>query len=146
MTYRPYSAIVGAIQPASIKANLTNDTGLTILEFVPVRLNTNGNISLVDVSVETDVLSIIGISEEIIPPGDSGFVVTQGRVQSINSFNFGDYIYVSKGGGLTNILPSEGVSGFVEGDWVIRVGVIGKNDAIPTDKDLFINMQIIGQL
>ena len=146
MTYRPYSAIIGSLQPASIKANLMNDTALTILSFSPVRLNTNGNISSVDVSVETDALGIIGISEEMIPPGDSGYVVTQGRVLSVNMFNFGDYVYVSKSGGLTNILPSEGVSGFVAGDWVIRVGVIGKNDAVPTDKDLFINMQIIGQL
>jgi hypothetical protein len=146
MTYRPYFQIIAAVDPATVKSTLQNNSGLTVLKHTPVKLNTNGELSLIDVSIDDDILNLVGISNEMILTGNAGEVVTQGKVKNITSFSFGDYIYVSKTGGLTNVLPSEGVSGFVSGDWVVKVGTIGKNQDDPLLKDLFINIQIIGQL
>ena len=146
MTYRPYFQIIAAVDPATVKSTLQNNSGLTILSHMPVKVNSNGELSLIDVAVDGDILNLIGISNQMILTGTSGEVVTQGKVKNITSFNFGDSIYVSKTGGLTNILPSEGVGGFTSGDWVVKVGTIGKDLNNPLIKDLFINIQIIGQL
>ena len=146
MTYRPYASIISGIESYNVKSNLLNNSGLTILQHRPVRLTTTGDIASVDVSNELHVLRVVGISESMILTGSYGIVVTQGKIENIVSFNFGDYIYISKSGGLTNILPSVGVGGFVAGDWVVRVGVISKNENDPLLKDLFLNMQIVGQL
>lgn len=146
MTYRPYDALLNSLESFNVKSNLLNNSGLTILQHVPVRLTATGDIAAVDVSDESHVLRIVGISDEMIVTGAYGIVVTQGKVEDISSFSFGDYVYVSKTGGLTNILPSVGVGGFAAGDWVVRVGVVGKNEDDPLLKDLFLNMQIVGQL
>jgi hypothetical protein len=95
---------------------------------------------------ESDVKVVEGVANEMILTGTSGSIITNGKVSDISGFNFGDYLYVSKTGGLTSTLPSEGVAGFIEGDWVIRVGVVGKNQDDPLLKDLFVNVQIIGQI
>jgi len=146
MTYRPYSSIIGAIDSFSIKSNLLNSSGLTIQRHSPVRIGTSGDMSVIDVSVDSHALGVVGIASDIINSGTYGNVVTHGKIQNITSFNLGDFIYVSKSGGLTNILPSYGVGGFTDGDWVIRVGVIGKNEEDPLLMDLFINFQIVGKL
>jgi hypothetical protein len=146
MTYRPYAAIVSAIESFNVKSSLLNSSGLTIQKHAPVRLNTSGDLSVIDVSLDAHALGTMGVANELIVNGSYGEVVTHGKAEDIAGFSFGDFIYVSKTGGLTSALPSEGVDGFVAGDWVIRVGVIGKNEDNPLLKDLFINFQIIGQL
>lgn len=146
MTYRPYDAIISSLESFNVKSNLLNNSGLTILQHMPVRLTATGDIAAVDVSDESHVLRIVGISEAMILTGAYGVIVTQGKIENISSFNFGDYVYISKTGGLTNILPSAGVGGFTAGDWVVRIGVIGKNEDDPLLKDLFLNMHIVGQL
>ena len=100
----------------------------------------------VDVASEADIFSLVGISSSMISTGNYGDVVTQGRVEDIDGFDFGEYVYISKSGGLTNVLPDEGSYGFVSGDWVVKVGVIAKNPSDPILKDLIVNMQIVGQL
>jgi hypothetical protein len=146
MTYRPYEAIISGIDSSAVRTSLLNSTGLTILKATPVRLNATGDLDLIDVSVDGDVLGAMGISSEMILTGTVGNVITGGKVEDVTGFDFGDYIYISKTGSLTHILPSEGVGGFVDGDWVIRVGVVGKNQDDPLLKDLFVNIQIIGQI
>jgi hypothetical protein len=146
MTYRPYAAIISAIQSSNLKSNLLNNSGLTIQKHQPVRINSNGDMSVIDVSLDAHALGAIGMAEDITVTGAYGYVITHGKAEDITGFNLGDFMYVSKTGGLTSSLPSEGVDGFVAGDWVIRVGVIGKNEDDPLLKDLFINFQIIGQL
>lgn len=146
MTYRPYDAIISSLESFNVKSNLLNNSGLTILQHMPVRLTATGDIAAVDVSDESHVLRIVGISEAMIITGAYGVVVTQGKIENISSFSFGDYVYISKTGGLTNVLPSAGVGGFTAGDWVVRIGVIGKNEDDPLLKDLFLNMHIVGQL
>jgi hypothetical protein len=146
MTYRPYNAIIAALESFNIKSNLLNNSGLTIQKHAPVRISTTGDISVIDVSLDAHALGVAGIASDIVINGAYGVVVTHGKVEEISSFNFGDFIYVSKTGGLTSILPSEGVGGFVAGDWVIKVGVISKNEDDPLLMDLIVNFQIIGQL
>jgi hypothetical protein len=146
MTYRPYSQISSSVDLSTIKTSLLNTSGLTILKHIPVRINSNGDIMPVDVAIEADIFSLVGISNNMISTGNYGDVVTQGRVEDIDGFDFGEYVYISKTGGLTNILPDEGSYGFVSGDWVVKVGVIAKNPSDPILKDLIVNMQIIGQL
>lgn len=146
MTYRPYSQISSSVDLSTIKTSLLNTSGLTILKHIPVRVNSSGDIMPVDVALEADIFSLVGISSNMISTGNYGDVVTQGRVEDIDGFDFGEYVYISKTGGLTNILPDEGSYGFVSGDWVVKVGVITKNPSDPILKDLIINMQIVGQL
>jgi len=146
MTYRPYDAIVSAIESTNIKTELLNSSGLTISKDKPVRINTSGDISVVDVSLDAHALGTMAIANETITSGNYGFVVTHGKVENVTGFTFGDFIYVSKTGGLTNSLPSEGVAGFAEGDWVIKVGVISKNKDNPLLMDLIVNFQIVGKL
>jgi hypothetical protein len=146
MTYRPYAAIISGIDSSAVRTTLLNNTGLTILKGIPVRVNASGDLARIDVSVDGDVLGAMGVANELILTGTSGSIITNGKVSDISGFNFGDYLYVSKAGGLTSTLPSEGVACFVEGDWVIRVGVVGKNQDDPLLKDLFVSDQIIGQI
>ena len=148
MTYRPFSVIITQASGAATatRSNLSNNTGLTLAAFTPVKLNTSGQLELLDVSIETDALAFVGVTENAIPNSSDGSVISQGKLSNIGMFSFGDYVYVSKTSGLTNVLPSEGISGFVAGDFIIRVGVIAKNEANPLDKDLFINSQIVGQI
>ena len=57
-----------------------------------------------------------------------------------------DVLYVSKTGGVTNVKPSIGVDGFTAGDVIIRLGVVSKNRDNPSNKDLIVNVAIIGVL
>lgn len=149
MTYRPYTDIVNvaASQVSAIRSLLVNNSGSAIPALIPVRLNSTGQLETIDVSSESSVMSIVGVTEQIIADWTEGYVITQGKHENITTgFNFGDYIYVSKTGTLTNVYPTVGVAGFIAGDFAIRVGVIAKNDTFPLQKDVFISLAIIGQL
>jgi len=143
MTYRPYSSIV----QNSLDYERTNNTGVTIGRGTPVRMNSNGDPDFVDVSIETQIISIAGVSQDDIPNGKKGVFVTSGRVRDLTTtFDFGDTVYISKTGGLTNVLPSIGVDGFVAGDFVVMLGVVAKNEDNPAFKDLILHIDIMGQL
>ena len=149
MTYRPFTDIINAAASSStaIRSLLVNNTGSTIPALAPVRLNSTGQLEIVDVSDESSVLSIVGLTEEAIDDWTQGNIITQGKIPNITTgFNFGDYIYVSKTGTLTNSYPIVGANDFNAGDFVVRVGVIAKNDTNPLQKDIFISLQIVGQL
>lgn len=149
MSFRPYSAIVAAAQASNSKLTfpMANDSGSAIAIYQPVCLDGSGKIKDVDVSVEQDSLTVLGISTQAISNGSYGTIITHGRLENISTaLNFGDYVYVSKAGGLTSTLPNIGVDGFLAGDFVIRVGLIVKNKDIPAQKDLVVNLELIGQL
>ena len=143
MTYRPYNTLINP----SIEYIRTNNTGVTINAGTPVIMNSSGDPDFVDVSDEAQVLNIAAVSQDTIANGESGKLVTSGKVESLNvAFNFGDVIYISKTGGLTNIRPSIGVNGFDSGDFVVMLGVIARNEENPSFKDLILHIDIIGQL
>ena len=143
MTYRPYNQL----QTSGVSDERSNNTGTIFTKGTPVRINTSGELDFVNVSVESEILNIAGIASQNIPTGLSGMFINNGKIEGIiTSAAFGDVIYISKTGGLTNIKPSIGVGSFVAGDFSVMVGVIAKNEANPLVKDLILNIDIQGQL
>ena len=143
------SGVVSWSSPAAVVQEilLENNTGSTIATFIPVRANLSGDMDLIDVAVESSALAVVGITKVSIPNATAGSMVTSGRLENISGgFAFGEVIYVSKTGGLTSTKPADGVGGFVVGDMVIKLGVTTKNQTVPTNKDLIIQVQIMGIL
>jgi hypothetical protein len=150
MTYKPYNVIIQEAAQTGSSAQiieLTNNSGSPIANLQPVSVDASGDIKGTDVSIENDAIKFLGLASQNIPNGSSGNVVISGRIANISTtLSFGSYVYVSKSGGLTDILPTEGVNGFVAGDYVIRVGVIARNQDNPLNKDIIIYPALIGQL
>lgn len=131
----------------NVGENIGNTSGFTISRAVPVRIDGNGNLDLIDVSDEDQALAVAGVTLESIASGTKGPLASSGRVLNITTTaNNGNVLYVSKTGGLTNIKPEAGVGGFLEGDFVVRIGVLFKNQDFPTQQDLLLNIEVIGQL
>jgi hypothetical protein len=113
----------------------------------PIRTDSNGDMDFIDVSIEAHAFAASGVTQDVVANLSLGSVVTTGRVTNLTtSFSFNDPVFVSKSGGLTNIKPTIGVDGFVAGDYIVAVGIIGKNAENPSNKDLILNMGIVGQL
>jgi len=143
MTFRPYTSLTAT----GVSDIRTNNTGATINKGQPTRINTSGELDFVNPAVEADSIGTIAVAQVSILNGLSGAVVAGGKVEDVTvTASLGDVVYVSKIGGLTNQKPSIGIDGFVSGDIVIQVGVIAKNEASPSLKDLIVNIDIVGQL
>ena len=143
MTFRPYNLL----QSVNTSDQRENNTGATMTKATPVRINTSGEIDFIDVSVEANSIGAMGVTGVEILNGTFGDVVSSGKIVDIpTSASFGDTLWVSKTGGLTNIKPSIGVNGFVTGDLSILVGVVAKNESNPSLKDLYLTISIKGQL
>lgn len=149
MSYRPYSAIIAEAQSAnsSIRLELKNDTGSTINALSPVTINSDGKLKLINVSNAADASKASGVVTDNISDASLGVVVMAGRIENIfTAFNYGDFVWVSKSGDLTNVEPVLGVGGFVSGDFVIRIGVITRNRTVPANKDLLVQVRLVGQM
>jgi hypothetical protein len=149
MGYTPLNVIIAATSTntQSTQSTLINDTGSTIFALTPIRVNGNGTMETIDVSIDSSALSVVGITTTSVSDGVAGIVLTQGRILDITtSFAVGDYVYVSTTGTLTNVLPSDGVNSFTIGDFIIRIGVVAKNELDSNKKDLFVNISVAGQL
>lgn len=148
MTYKPDFALIIPI----VKQILKNNSGSSIDSVVPVFVNTSGDMVPVDVSNETKSLNIAGVTVSAIISGQSGDITSSGKIENISlGFGFapGDVIWVSKTvGGLTNVPPSLVTDGgaFASGDYIIKVGVVAKNQSNPAQQDLLVNIQVIGQI
>ena len=143
MTYRPYDQITAV----GLSDQRANSSGVPMPRATPVRMRPDGDMDFIDVSVETHAFAASGITSEIIQNLSTGPVLTSGRLANvITSFDFGDPVYVSKAGDLTNVKPSLGVGGFISGDFIIAIGVIGKNADNPANKDIILNIGLVGQL
>ena len=143
MTYRPYTSLTAS----GVSDNRPNNSGVTINKAIPVRVNTLGELDFVNVSVESEAMNVAGVASADILDGNSGSFITSGKIENVTvSGNFGDIMYVSKTGDLTNTKPSIGVGGFLEGDFIISVGVVGKNAVTPANKDLIVMIDVVGQL
>lgn len=128
-------------------ATLDNNTGFTLPKLTPVGIDSLGELDTIDVSNEASAISCSGIVRADILNAASGSVALSGILEDITtSAVFGNVLFVSKSGGVTNVKPTIGGGGFVSGDWVIKLGVISKNQGNPTLKDLLINISIVGQL
>ena len=141
------AALAGATNAGSTQPTLENQSGSTIAKAVPVKIDALGYIAPIDPSVEADAFAIVGVTNASIADNTTGKVVSNGLLENITtSASYGDSVFVAKDGSLTNVKPSIGVGGFVAGDWVIRVGVISRNVTTPSQKDLLVNITIVGQL
>lgn len=130
----------------SIARSAYNNLGTTLIKSTPVRLTPTGT-ALIDVSDEDSANAIAGLIKANIADATVGDIVNSGIIEDITtSATIGDIMYVSKLGDLTNIKPSIGINGFDIGDWVIRVGVIAKNNDNALLKDILVNIQIVGEL
>jgi hypothetical protein len=143
MTYRPYQFI----KASGVELSADNNTGGTLDKGTPIRVDSLGELRTIDVSNEAHALAVVGVLRADALDGSQGIFVNSGRVENITiTGSFGDSVYVSKTGGLTTTKPSIGVGGFVALDFVIRVGVIAKNVDNPVNKDLVLDLNVVGQL
>ena len=143
MTYRPYDQITAV----GLADQRTNVSGASMSKGTPVRMTVDGDMDFVNVSIEAHAFAVSGVTNAAVPNLSPGPVLTSGRLVNLTTtFAFGDPVYVSKTGGLTNVKPSIGVDGFVAGDFIIAIGVIGKNADNPSNKDLILNIGLVGQL
>lgn len=119
-----------------------NNTGVNLPFLTPVCIDpTTGLISTVDVSDEIKARTVYGVLANTSMNGAKAEVTSIGRIVDVLVVgNFGDSIYVSKIGTLTNIPPAIGVGGFVAGDFSIEVGFIAKNLLNPLQKDLVVRV------
>ena len=123
-----------------------NNTGTTIPKFMPVKITASG-IQTIDPSIEADVDAFGGLTSGSVADGFSTDIINSGIIKDTGlSYAPGDFLYVSKSGGITNVKPSVGVGGFVAGDWCIRLGVVSENASNPVLRDAIILIQIVGQL
>lgn len=124
-----------------------NNSGSTLNKLTPVRVDSFGNVSTIDVSVDVESLASVGVAAATIGNLTTGDICIYGRIENVTTTGvFGDALFVSKTGGVTANPPTIGIDGFVSGDWVIRVGVIIKNNTVPANKDVLIAVQVVGQL
>lgn len=127
--------------------NFQNGSGSTLAKATPVSVNATSQLVAVNVSSVASVQALVGLTGISIPNSATGAVVDNGRLEDITTgFALGDSLYVSKAGGLTNAKPEIGVASFVEGDFVIFVGVVVKNEFNGSLKDLKLMISVVGQL
>lgn len=145
--------VAAASAPTQTSIGFLNGQGSTIAKATPVRIHSDGFLRTIDPALDT-ALSIIGVTEAAIADTAVGPVIMSGRILDITTTgNFGDVVYVSSSGGIiassefsSGDSPSIGVDGFQAGDHVLRLGVIAKSLANPAQKDLIVNIQIMGVL
>lgn len=127
--------------------NFVNGSGSTLAKGTAVSINSSSQLVLVDVSSVSSVQAIVGVTGIDLPNAANGAVVDNGRLEDLTtSFVLGDSLYIGKTGELTSSKPEIGVASFVEGDFVVFMGVIVKNEFDPLKKDLKLMISVVGQL
>lgn len=132
--------------PASyVSIILENNSGSLIGAEIPVCIDINGDIIPADVSSAISN-STVGVTVSSIADGASGEVMISGKLENvITSLSFG-VCYVSDTATLSSTVPDIGVNTFTSGDYVIKIGNVVKNQTNPLNKDLIIQLQVMGKL
>lgn len=150
MTYDPRTYGQSLINVGATSSELparTNTSGSTLNKTDPIRLDASGEVKKVDPSIEADVLACIGVAKDSVANLATVGIVTSGRLENVTvPGTFGDSLYLSKTGNLTNLKPSIGVDSFVAGDFVLFIGIVIKNQSNPLLSDLMVNLRLVGQL
>lgn len=129
-----------------IAFNLKNNTGSTLPILSPVFINNFGNLEPIDIATIPNNVSICILPSDILDQ-DYGSVVFKGRILDITtSLNIGDVVYLDKMGTFSSNVPVVGISGVLEGDAYIKIGVISENQLNPSNKDLIVDAFIITRL
>lgn len=141
------TALDGSSPAGSTQIQVYNQSGQQLTQFAPVCIDSLGYLAPIDVANEAKSLAIIGLMTAAANNNTLGSVIQSGKIENITtSANYGDVLYVSKTGGITSTKPSIGTGGFVAGDFVLRLGVISRNIDSPSQKDLLVNISIVGEL
>lgn len=132
----------------AVISNYTNASSVTAIpQGMGVSCNSSGLVVPLDVSNETNVKALVGAANVRIPASSSGPVISEGRLQTITTaFSVGNALYFDTSGNPTNIYPTIGSNGFVSGDWIVFLGVLVPNVANPSETDIQLFIQVIGQL
>lgn len=131
----------------ALEKEMTNNTGGQVNKLTPVRVNSSGELDLIDPSVEDEALATIGIIKANISDSAAGIVVLSGILEDVTtSIAIGSDVFLSKTGTITDSEPEIGVADFTDGDFVVKIGTIMQNSSNPSLKDLNVNIQIVGQL
>ena len=145
--YTNISLALSSVDSSASVGIFANPGPGSIIGATPVSTNTSGNLVVVDVASEDLASSFLGLTSSTILASTQGGVVLAGLVKNISTaLGVGDILYVSKTGSLTTTAPDIGVDGFVAGDFVIKIGQITKNATNPSNKDLLVAWQLMGQL
>lgn len=150
MGYSPLFRGSSSNAPASSAATgYQNGTGSTMSVASAVSTNGSGQLVLTDVTSESSVEGWLGLVAESIPSAATGLVASDGRLQNIPAlgFSIGDPVWVGLSpGSLTNVKPDLSAPGWSSGYWVLFVGVVVQNEFNPSQRDIQLCRQIIGQL
>lgn len=142
----PINISTGASGANSI-AQMQNNTGMTIAAFTPVSVNSSGYLQLIDVTNVSNAITFVGITVSSIANGSAGPIIISGVLSNITtSIAFGASVWVDTTGNLTSTIPAIGVNGFVEGDAVLKVGVITQDPFSSGQKNIVINCQYVATL
>lgn len=150
MGYNP--AFRGKVSDGSSRQTQTgylNGTLITMPIASPVSVNSAGNMVLLDVTSETSVQGLIGLTSIACPSAATGLVCNAGRLEGITlgGFSVGDAIYAGQTpGALTNVKPDLAVSGWVGGMFVVFFGVYVINQFDPGLHDIQLMPTVVGQL
>lgn len=127
----------------SLQTNYTNSSGVLVQALTPVDINGN----LINVSNESSVFSIAGVTNEAAADAVTSTLTISGLIKNVTTaFNVGDVLYLNTDGSLTSLQPDIGVGFFLEGDFVVKVAKVLENQDNPSNKDLLVNINIVGQL
>jgi hypothetical protein len=131
----------------STQTGYQNNSGGTLDMATPVSLNPSGQLISVDVTSESNVKALVGITAQSIPNSANGQVIDCGRLENVTtSFVIGDALYIAHNGILTNVKPLIGSNSFTAGNWVVFMGVVVINEFNPLNKDIKLMMQVVGTL
>lgn len=148
MSFSPYffnKNATGSVR--SLTTNFQNASGSTLAKGTPACVNASSQLIAVNVSLEASVMAIVGLTNVAIPNAATGGVQDSGRLEDVAvAFALGDPLWISKTGGLTNMKPEIGVGGFTDGDFVVFVGVVVRNEFNASLKDIKMMLSIVGQL
>ena len=140
----------GTGSSVSTQTGYQNGTGSATVIGTPVAQGAGANFVLLDVTQEDVAEAFLGLSATAIPASTTGQIASDGRVQNIDAgfgFAVGDAVYAGlTPGSLTNIKPDLGASGWAAGMFVIFIGVVVQNQFNPSNQDIQIFKQIVGQL
>lgn len=140
----------GAGSSVSAQSGYQNGTGSTTLIGTPVSQGLGANFVLLDVTNEATVEAFLGLSAAAIPASTTGQVASDGRVQNIDSsfgLTIGDPVYAGlTPGSLTTTKPDLTAPGWSAGMFVLFIGVVVQNQFNPSNQDIQIFKQIVGQL
>lgn len=148
MSYNPSSFNPQTSTSSAVVTDYTNASAITAIpQAQACSVNSSGLLVPLDVSSQASWSSFVGYAYIRIPTSSIGQVIANGRLQNITTaLPVGTPVYIGKDSNPTNIVPSEGVNGFVSGDAVIFLGVLVANEIIPSEIDISLFTQLIGVL